>query len=352
MKSIENLARPNIISLTPYQSAKRLGYKGKILLNANEYPKSVKITLKQNNLNRYPDFQPKNVIKLYSTYSGLQKNQILVHRGADEGIELLMRTFCEPGKDAIMFFPPTYGMYKVSAESIGVKYYPISVNSKLQLNLSAISKKIKKVKLIYICNPNNPTANVFDHKDIYTLIKMVNNRAIIVIDEAYIEFCPQFSLVTWLNNYLNIVILRTMSKAFALAGIRCGFTLANEKIINLLLKVIAPYPLSSPVTDIAAKALNVKGITTMKNNIEKIISTRKWFIKALNSCLCVEKVFDSNTNFVLVRFKKAEAVFSFLQEKGIIVRNQSMHSILKKCIRITIGSIKECKVIISTLKFI
>lgn len=350
VKLIKKLARINIRSLIPYQSARKIGGSGNIWVNANESPNQIQYNIKQNNLNRYPDCQPKKIIELYANYSGLKKNQILVHRGADEGIDLLIKTFCEPQKDKIMFFPPTYGMYKVTAESFGVKYYEILTNSNWQLNLSEIEKKIKYVKLIYVCNPNNPTANLINQEDLIDLIKITNSKAIIVIDEAYIEFCPKFSLVKLINSNLNLVILRTMSKAFSLAGIRCGFTLANEEIINLLLKVITPYPLPSTVTEIASQALSVQGIKKMKNNIKEIISARKWFITALKQCYCVEKIFNSNTNYVLIRFKNSEKVFSYLENEGIVSRNQNMQPNLQKCIRITIGTKQECKIIVSALK--
>lgn len=350
LKIIKKLVRPNILSIQPYQSARRLNSKGIIWLNANEYPENINFDIKTNNLNRYPNFQPQEVIKLYALYSGLKENQILVHRGADEGIELLMRTFCEPKKDHIMFFPPTYGMYKVIAETIGLKYLAIEKKSNWQLNLCEISKYIKDVKIMFICHPNNPTANTINLKDLSNLISIVNNKAIIVIDEAYIEFCYKFTLLKWLKNNINLVILRTMSKAFALAGIRCGFTLAHEYIINLLLKVIAPYPLPSPVIDIATQALSVNGINKMKENIKKIIITKNWFINALSNCTCVNKIFFSSTNYVLVNFKKSEKILIFLKEKGIILRNQNMHIQLKNCLRITIGSLEECKSVISILK--
>lgn len=349
-KVVENLARHNIVSLIPYESAKSFQYKGKIWLNANENPTSILYKLKKYKLNRYPEFQPKKIIALYSSYSGLKKNQILVHRGADEGIELLMRVFCEPKKDAIMFFPPTYGMYKVTADSFGIKYYSIETNSNWQLNLSYINKIINKVKLIYVCNPNNPTANLINQKDLYYLMKIVNNKAIVVIDEAYIEFCPNYSLINWINNYSNLVILRTMSKAFALAGARCGFTLSNKYIINLLTKVIAPYPLPSIVTSIVSKALYAKGIALMKKNIKKILSIKEWFVNQLNKCACVEKVFNSRTNYLLIRFINSDRIFEKLKEKGIILRNQNKQLGLNNCIRITIGTFKECKLTISILK--
>ncbi|VEA64305.1 Histidinol-phosphate aminotransferase [Serratia plymuthica] len=238
--SIENLARANVRELTPYQSARRLGGKGDVWLNANEYPTAPEYQLTAQTFNRYPECQPALVIERYADYAGVNKEQVLVSRGADEGIELLIRAFCEPGKDAILFCPPTYGMYAVSAETFGVERRTVAAKQDWQLDLPAIADSLDNVKLIYVCSPNNPTGNLIDPNDLRTLLEMAKGKAIVAIDEAYIEFCPQASCAGWLKDYPHLAILRTLSKAFALAGLRCGFALANEELITLLLKVIAP----------------------------------------------------------------------------------------------------------------
>ncbi len=180
-------------------------------------------------------------------------NQNSARRGADESIELLIRAFVR--KDAVMFCPPTYGMYSVSAETFGVEQKKIMALPDWALNVNAIRENLSNTKLIYICSPNNPTGNIIDNKDLREVLDMAAGRALVVVDEAYIEFCPQYSVASWLAQYPNLVILRTLSKAFALAGLRCGFTLASPEVIEVLLKVIAPYPLSTPVAMIAAQAL-------------------------------------------------------------------------------------------------
>lgn len=347
---IEKLARKNVRLLLPYKSARNLDSQGNIWLNANEYPGSKNITLTHSNINRYPYCQPKELINLYSSYVGVNSNQVAVHRGADEGIELLMKIFCNPNEDKIMFFPPTYGMYKINADTFGIKYKAIVTKNNWQLDLITISKNIKKVKLIYICNPNNPTASVINHEDFHSLMKIVNNKSIVVIDEAYIEFSPQNTLIKFLNNYPNLVILRTLSKAFSLAGLRCGFTLANKNIIKLLLKIITPYPLPIPVIEIAKYFLNKKNILLMYKRIKKIILIKDWFINSLYQFTFIEKIFSSHTNYVLIKFKCAKYIFKELKKKGIILRDQSYQLGLKNCIRITIGTYQECKKTLYELK--
>lgn len=337
-KSASRLARENIKKMTPYMSARRLGGEGDVWLNANEHPIAPEYQFNERNLNRYPEFQPIDVICNYAAYVNLTPKQVLVCRGSDESIELLIRTFCEPGKDAVMFFPPTYGMYSVSAEICGVEQKKIAALSDWSLNIKAIRENLLNTKLIYICSPNNPTGNIIDHKDLAEVLEMTIGSAIVIVDEAYIEFCPQYSIVSWLKSYPNLVILRTLSKAFALAGLRCGFTLASTDIIDLLLKVIAPYPLSTPVSMIASQALNLNSITSMQQRVLTLTENRIILSEALSKLSIVEKVYPSETNYILVRFFNSKIVFKTLWEQGIILRDQHKQLGLTRCLRITIGT--------------
>ena len=352
MTDITALARANVRDLTPYQSARRLGGNGDVWLNANEFPLPVPFELSQNTLNRYPECQPKLVIERYARYAGLQTDQVLVSRGADEGIELLMRAFCEPGKDAILFCPPTYGMYSVSAETIGIEYRTVAATDNWQLNLPAIAEQLDGVKLVYMCSPNNPTGNLINADDIRQLLEITRGKALLIADEAYIEFCPQATLASWLAEYPHLVILRTLSKAFALAGLRCGFTLANPPVIDLLMKVIAPYPLSTPVADIAGQALSDDGITLMRQHVAQLNDNRQWLTDALRQCACVEQVFASETNYVLARFTDSPTIFKTLWDQGIILRDQNKQPGLAGCLRISIGTRDECERVIAALQLL
>ncbi|SFU26872.1 histidinol-phosphate transaminase [Xenorhabdus koppenhoeferi] len=346
---INSLARENVRNLVPYMSARRLGGNGNIWLNANEYPIATDYQLTENTLNRYPECQPTTVIQRYANYVGLTPEQVLVSRGADESIELLIRVFCEPGRDAVLFCPPTYGMYSVSAEAFGVEQKKIPVSANWQPDITAIENNLDRVKLIYICSPNNPTGNLIDPAALRQIIELSRNRAIVAIDEAYIEFCPQHTITHWLQDYPHLVILRTLSKAFALAGLRCGFTLASADIITLILKVIAPYPLATPVADIAAQALTETGICLMRNRVAEIVNNRSYLERELTKLELVENVFPSETNYILVKFTDAEMVFKTLWDQGIILRDQRKQPGLDNCLRITIGSRNECEQLINAI---
>ncbi|MDF7659545.1 histidinol-phosphate transaminase [Erwiniaceae bacterium L1_54_6] len=348
--NVEDLARANVRALTPYQSARRLGGNGDVWLNANEFPLPVPFELSQQTLNRYPECQPKLVIERYAAYAGLTPEQVLVSRGADEGIELVMRAFCEPGKDAILFCPPTYGMYSVSAETIGIEYRTVAALDNWQLNLPAIADQLDGVKVVYMCSPNNPTGNLINPDDIRALLDMTAGKALVVADEAYIEFCPQATLAGWLKDYPHLVILRTLSKAFALAGLRCGFTLANKPVIDLLMKVIAPYPLATPVADVAAQALSDQGLALMREHALQLNANRSWLLEQLPQIACVEAVFPSETNYILARFTDSPKVFKALWDEGIILRDQNKNPGLAGCLRISIGTREECERLIAALQ--
>ncbi|MBP2198320.1 histidinol-phosphate transaminase [Pantoea cypripedii] len=348
--NVEDLARANVRALTPYQSARRLGGNGDVWLNANEFPLPVPFELSQQTLNRYPECQPKLVISRYAAYAGVTPEQVLVSRGADEGIELVMRAFCEPGKDAILFCPPTYGMYSVSAETIGIEYRTVAALDNWQLNLPAIADQLDGVKVVYMCSPNNPTGNLINPDDIRALLDMTAGKALVVADEAYIEFCPQATLAGWLKDYPHLVILRTLSKAFALAGLRCGFTLANKPVIDLLMKVIAPYPLATPVADVAAQALSDQGLALMREHALQLNANRSWLLEQLPQIACVEAVFPSETNYILARFTDSPKVFKALWDEGIILRDQNKNPGLAGCLRISIGTREECERLIAALQ--
>jgi len=219
-----------------------------------------------------------------------------------------------------------------------------------QLDLQGIADKLDGVKVVFVCSPNNPTGQIINPQDIRTLLEMTRGKALVVADEAYIEFCPQATLAGWLEEYPHLVVLRTLSKAFALAGLRCGFTLANKAVIDLLLKVIAPYPLSTPVADIAAQALTPQGINAMRERVAQILEERQYLVTALKAIPCVEQVFDSETNYLLVRFTASSAVFKSLWDQGIILRDQNKQPSLSGCLRITVGTRAESQRVIDALK--
>lgn len=335
---MEKLARKQVQALTPYLSARRIGGSGDVWLNANESPFDNEYKTDFTRLNRYSDCQPPALIEAYAAYAGVQPEQVLTSRGADEGIELLIRAFCEPNEDAILYCPPTYGMYAISAETIGVERKVVPLSQEWQLDLDAIEANLNNVKLVFVCSPNNPTGNLVERADIVKLLEMTKDRAIVVMDEAYIDFCPEASTVDLLAEYSNLAILRTLSKAFALAGLRCGFTLANQDLINVLLKVIAPYPVPVPVADIAVQALSEAGLARAKFQVLDLNANRAYLQVGLQMIEGLQ-VFEGWGNYLLVKFPDGDALFKAAWEHGIILRN----SPIENCVRISVGNREECE---------
>lgn len=315
----ERLARPELLLLTPYQSARRIGGRGDIWINANESPyNNVDLdALNLDKLNRYPECQPPELIKAYSDYCGASSSQIVASRGADEAIELLIRAFCVPGVDSIACFGPTYGMYAISANTFNVGVRALSLNSEYGLPTD-YCEQVADAKIVFICNPNNPTGTVIDKAIIEQAIQALPDT-LVVVDEAYIEFCPEYSVVDLLNTYPNLVVLRTLSKAFALAGARCGFMLANENIVEIIMRVIAPYPVPLPVSQVAVQALSPKGISRMKAQVNALNSQGTRLADALRRSGA--NVLTPHGNYVLARFDNVAAVATKLVNAGIVARS-------------------------------
>ncbi len=362
MKEVANkLAREELIDMVPYQSARRLYSSGsdsstavrqnKTWLNANEASGSGSYQVNSNCINRYPDFQPDNLMNAYSDYAQLSTENILATRGADEGIELLIRTFCKAYRDSILICPPTYGMYAISAENHGAGIVKVPLINN-QLDLESIRAQVDKVKVIFLCSPGNPTGNLLTTASIKAVLEIFEDNAIVVVDEAYIEFSPKNSTASWLKEYPQLVVLRTLSKAFALAGLRCGFTLANADIITMLSKVIAPYPISAPVAEIASNALAKSGLEQVSNRVQETIILRQQLSAWLTEQTWCESVYVSDANFVLFKTATVESknfIFDCLKAQGILIRDQSKQQQLENCLRISIGSDLELALLKQTI---
>ena len=357
LTTAEKLARQELIAMVPYQSARRLfssadAQEDKIWLNANEAPGSGQYQLSATNINRYPDFQPDSLISAYSEYSGLAKDKILATRGADEGIELIIRSFCKAYQDSILICPPTYGMYAISAENHGAAVIKVALNSAdLTLDLEGLQQQVGKVKVVFLCSPGNPTGNLLPQEQIIAAIKLFKDSAMVVVDEAYIEFSPEYSCAKLLSDFDNVIVLRTLSKAFALAGLRCGFTLANNDVITLLTKVIAPYPISAPVAEIASTALTT-GLGKMTKQVQASNTLREQLNLWLTKQVWCKQVFASDANFVLFRCQSEQDkanIFDLLVKNNILIRDQSKQIQLENCLRISIGSAQEITKLQQTL---
>ncbi|NRQ41307.1 histidinol-phosphate transaminase [Rheinheimera sp. YQF-2] len=335
---VNNLARQIVKDLVPYASARSSMSGGAVWLNANENALAPGYQL-DGTFNRYPSCQPKAVINAYAEYAGVAPEQVLVSRGADEGIELLIRSFCEPKQDSITICPPTYGMYAISAESNQTMVNKVLLINNEQLDLAGIFAT--SPKLVFICSPNNPTGDLIPREQIIAVLQHFAGKALVVVDEAYIEFAPQASVVNLLSQYPHLVILRTLSKAFGLAGLRCGFTLASAEIINALKKMIAPYPIAEPVAQIAAQALSATGIAQMQQSVASINQLRDDFIVFAKTQSGINKVWPSNANYVLLQVDNAADCVSALIKSDILIRNQSSQLGLSQVVRVSVGTADE-----------
>lgn len=310
--------------MQPYSSA-RDEYEGKegIFLDANENPFG--------SLNRYPDSNPWRLKQILSSQKKVKSSEILIGNGSDEIIDLVQRVFCEPKEDAIIVCPPTYGMYEVYAAVNNLEVIKINLTTDYQLNLDAILDQ--KAKMIYVCSPNNPTGNVLEN--IESILQ--NFKGIVFVDEAYIEFSNVPSLVGKINQYPNLIVSQTFSKARGLAAARIGVAYANEIIIEALEKIKPPYNISQLNQD--AAVLSLANADALKTNIAVLIQEREKLENNLVSLDFVTKVYPSQANFILVEMKNATKIFNQLIEQQIITRNRT--SVVKNCIRITVGTPKE-----------
>ena len=336
----QRLARPELLELEVYQSARRIGGRGDIWINANESPFN---NSELANINRYPECQPPALISAYSQYSGVSVDSIITGRGADEAIELLIRTFCNPGKDSIACFGPTYGMYAISAKTFNVEVKALNLTPEYQLPSDIVSQT-QGAKIVFICNPNNPTGTVIDKADIEQVIKQLPDT-IVVVDEAYIEFCPEYSVASLIEKYDNLVVLRTLSKAFALAGARCGFLMANPQICDMVMRVIAPYPVPLPVSQMATAALSEDGISLMREQVSSLKDCGARLSDALQNIGA--KVQPANGNFVLAEFDSSK-VSEQLQTAGIVARAYKDPR-LANCIRFSFSDQADTDALINVL---
>jgi histidinol-phosphate aminotransferase len=350
-----DLTLDHVNALTPYESARRL-FAGsgadteQVWLNANESPFAGEYAVDSSVFNRYPDCQPDTVLKSYAEYAKLHAAQTLVTRGADEGIELIIRAFCEPRKDSILICPPTYGMYAISAQTFNVDVQRSVLNNDFTLNITDILKYVGKVKAVFICSPNNPTGTSVSKQDIITVLEAFKNQAIVVVDEAYIEFDIAQTRTDLLEQYDNLVILRTLSKAFALAGLRCGFTLASPAIVQILLKVIAPYPIPAPVAQIASKALAIAGLSKMHRDVDLLKAELIGLREALTGIGDIQIVGDINANFVLFKTPRKTELMAFLVKNKMLIRDQSKQINLNNCLRISIGTPEQNNTLLALIK--
>jgi histidinol-phosphate aminotransferase len=342
--NLDNLVRENIKQLTPYSSArKEFSGNATIFIDANE--NSFGSTV--GNYHRYPDPLQSEIKDKLANFQGVKSNEIFIGNGSDEAIDLLFRIFCEPKIDNILICPPTYGMYQVSAEINDVPVKRANLNKHFQLDIEKINLTAdKNTKLLFICSPNNPTGNSLNRDVILHLAQ--NFNGIVVVDEAYIHFSREESLVSEINKFPNLVVLQTFSKAWGLAGLRVGLAFANVEIIELFNKVKPPYNVSQIAQELILRAFEHK--LAVDKNIDAIISERERLIENLNKLQVITRNYLTDANFVLVKTLDANFVYQHLLSEEIVVRNRNNVELCEGCLRITVGTSEENDKLIETLK--
>lgn len=349
--NLTNLIRADLREFAPYKSARDEPKRGNVWLNANESPFDFEM---QNGikLNRYPEKQPAQLIKRLADILDVAIDQIAVSRGSDEMIDLLIRLFCSSGQDAIVTCTPTYGMYAVYAKLQGCQVIeiPLLKNSNFQIDVATIlAHKNNNVKIIFLCSPNNPTGNRLKKEDIHFIAKTLANQCIIVVDEAYIDYADEDSLSNDINAFDNLVILRTMSKAYGLAAARFGILLANKHIIQWILKIMAPYPLSSLITKLVFDALSPQAILQVQQEIACVKLERSRLYEELKTMPFVKKIWPSEANFLLIETNASQKIMEICADEGIILRSMFDKKGLEDALRITVGTPEQNKRLIQVL---
>lgn len=343
--NLEQLVRKNVLKLTPYSSARDefTGFKNPmIFLDANENPF-------ENGVNRYPDPQQRTLKEVLAKEKGVLDSQIVLGNGSDEVLDFIFRVFCEPKVDNIITLPPTYGMYKVLAEINDVENREVLLNEDFELNTPAILDRIdSNTKLLFICNPNNPTGNTFNSQAIERVLKSFDG--IVVIDEAYIDFSSHSSWVNRLEEFPNLIVTQTLSKAYGMAGIRLGICYASKDIIQIINKVKPPYNVNELTQLKALERLENQSL--IRSEILSITEWKSKLIKSLSELSWITKIYPSEANFLLIKVDNASERYKRLIQKGIVVRDRSSQPLCENTLRITIGTQAENIKLIEVLKTI
>jgi histidinol-phosphate aminotransferase len=340
---INNLVRDNVKVMKPYSSARDefedFDTANMIFLDANENPFN-------NGVNRYPDPQQKTLKSVLATQNKLQQNQILLGNGSDEVLDLLFRAFCEPKADNIITLPPTYGMYGVLANLNAVENREVLLSTDFQTQLDLILKAVDtNTKMIFLCSPNNPTGNSFSSESVLFLLEKF--KGLVVIDEAYIDFSEKTSWLKKINEYPNLIVTQTLSKAYGLAGIRLGICYASAAIIAVLNKIKPPYNVNELTQKRALERLNKREI--IENEIALIKKQRTKLLDSLKTINFVKQIYPTEANFILIKVDDANKRYDELIEKGIVIRNRTTQPLCENTLRLTIGTEEENNKLIKTL---
>lgn len=335
-------ARPDILTLRPYEHA---AWEPSLeRMHANEMPWRATEDATHAGLNRYPEPQPEELIEHLARLYGVEPRNVLAGRGSDEGIDLLVRAFCRAGRDSIVICPPTFGMYKVSARIQGAEVIevPLVKERGYALDVDGVLAACNEnVKIIFLCSPNNPTGNLMDRRAIETICERLADKAIVVVDEAYAEFAKAGSFAQALARFENLAVLRTLSKAYALAGARCGALLAHEEIVELLARVITPYALPTQTIESVLTFTDATHRAEADKRIADILEQRQRLLSELPGAPAIRRVWPSDSNFILIECVDADAVFEAAVGAGLIIRDPRSNPLLANCLRISVGTTEQ-----------
>jgi histidinol-phosphate aminotransferase len=336
---ILNLARPDILSLQPYQHA---AWEPALeRMHANEMPWRARGDDSIAGLNRYPEPQPAELIEHLAELYGVAPDNVLAGRGSDEGIDLVIRAFCRAGQDSVLICPPTFGMYKVSAriQGAGVLEVPLLREKRFALDTEALlSAWRERVKIVFLCSPNNPTGGALDRDAVERVCKELSDKALVVVDEAYIEFARAESFTRQLDRQANLVVLRTLSKAYALAGARCGALIAHPEVVSLLARVITPYALPTQTKEAVLTFTNAQHRSEAEQRIATILAERERLARELARCPLIARVWPSDANFLLVDCTDADRALRAATSVGLIIRDPRSQLGLANSLRISVGT--------------
>ncbi|MEV4714104.1 histidinol-phosphate transaminase [Micromonospora sp. NPDC049374] len=354
MDDIVSLVRPEIYAMRPYSSARVEAEQAtRIHLDANEnpyppYPGGAE----QEGLNRYPEPQPPSLLGRFAEIYGLPVEQLFLSRGADESIDLLVRAFCAAGRDGILITPPTFVMYETAAAIQGAAVCRVPlVSGSYQLDADAMLAACDAdpgIKLVFVCSPNNPTANLMDRAAVLRLAERLRGRAMVVVDELYLDYSGQPSLAGDIAEHPSLVVVRSLSKEYSLAGERCGITLAHPEVIGVLRRIMPPYPLTVTAIRAIGAAISPAGIAHGRRNIERILAERDRVRNALTQLSAVIEVFPSDANFLLLRTEEPQRLCAALAAQGIRLRDRS--SVIDGGVRLSIGTPEENDDLLRALK--
>jgi histidinol-phosphate aminotransferase len=336
MFDLQKLLRPHLQELSPYSSARdEFSGTASVFLDANENSFG---SATAEDFNRYPDPHQRRVKRMLARLKEVPADQIFLGNGSDEPIDLLIRAFCKPGEDHIIILPPTYGMYSVSANINAVEVKEVLLRPDFSLDASAVLQQANaNSKIVFICSPNNPTANLMEKGAVEQILK--DFPGLVVVDEAYIDFCREESWTCKLDEYPNLVVLQTFSKAWGLAALRLGMAFASKEMVDILDKIKPPYNINQLTQEYALRAITNRD--KMKRQVSLTLYEREQLAKKLAGLSIVEKVYPTDANFILIKVQEARTMYNFLLEKGIVVRDRSRVKLCEDCLRITIGTPDE-----------